>query len=88
MAKQNSPGLGTRLELVFDLYGVHVLLQAVADKLDKMDLDGIEAWEKGFLAAINLYAIWNDGVQRIGARETDIKEGKQQLRREISDFMT
>lgn len=36
--------------------------------------DWYRCWADGFNTAIQLYSIWNDGVQRIGAMETDIKE--------------
>ena len=44
---------------------------------------GQRAYRWGFSDCLNLFAIWRDDVQRIGARETDIREIHKQLRREI-----
>lgn len=37
-------------------------------------IDWYRCWADGFNTALRQFSIWNDGVQRIGAMETDIKE--------------
>lgn len=38
---------------------------------------------KGFIAALECYGIWRDGVQVIGCMETPVKEVKEIMRKQL-----